>query len=133
MGRPGAFFVHALVWRAGIIAPQRLAGLWDARVWVTAPPEDPPARLEPFEGIDALGLGPARRVDEHRLATLLGGHLANAAAGRGSCIGGAPGDAMALAAQVAAGLPAQYGLPAFSTLSRSGGRGLRHPGDLGTR
>ena len=120
LGRSGAFFVHALVLRAGLMPSDRLAGLWDAQVWLTAPPDDPPSRLEPLEGIDALGLGTPSPAGDDELTRLLAGHLANTASGRGSAIQQDAGTAMAFAAAMAAALPMAYGLPAFSSYEQAG-------------
>ena len=113
-GRSGAFFVHALVWRGGLLAPELLAGLSGAHVWMTEPPDEPPAQLEPLRGVESLGLGPSVDVDAAALKRYLGSHLANVAQGRGSVIDDED-DALGIASRIAAALPARFGLPAFSS------------------
>jgi hypothetical protein len=114
-GRPGAFFVHALVWRSGSFPPELLPGLADAAIWTTAPPDDPPSRLPPLRTVDELCLGSPAAPPRDELLAALAAHLGNVAAGRGSYLALPPFDAFRLAAHVARALPRHYELPSFST------------------
>ncbi|HKG40479.1 MAG TPA: hypothetical protein VKB25_15935 [Conexibacter sp.] len=114
-GRPGAFFVHALVAAPGTLDAAMLARLWSADVWTRRAPEDPPAKLPALTDPAELGLGPPPVVDEAVVRDALAGHLANLARGRRSALPAAEETAVALAARLAALLPARLGLPAFST------------------
>ncbi len=114
-GREGAFFVHALIWRAGAFPASLLGGLWDADVWVLEPPDDPPAKLAAIQTVEELGLGRAPALDDVAVRRAVAAHLENLAAGRRSSIALAPAEAFACSAAIAVLLPSQFGLPAFST------------------
>lgn len=114
-GREGAFFVHALIWRAGQFPAGLLAGLWTADVWVMEPPEHPPERLPPLQTVEELGLGVPTPIDPDAARSALAAHLENLATGRRSAIALPPDAALALAAEIACVLPVRFGLPGFST------------------
>ncbi|MDX6719621.1 MAG: GTPase-associated protein 1, N-terminal domain type 2 [Solirubrobacteraceae bacterium] len=114
-GREGAFFVHALIWRAGGFPASLLGGLWEADVWVVEPPDDPPDKLAAIQTVEELGLGSTRALPDVAVRPALAAHLENVAAGRRSSIALATAEALAYAAAVAQLLPPRFGLPAFST------------------
>jgi hypothetical protein len=114
-GREGAFFVHAVVWEHGTMPASLLTGLWDATFWVTGPPDDPPARLEPIRGEAELGLGDALIVDDETLSLTLAGVLENLAGSRLSALDLPPAQAYGVASQLAAVLPPKFGLISFSS------------------
>ena len=117
-GRSGAFFVHALVWEQGTMPAEVLARLWDAALWVTAPPAEPPAQLDPIQSIDELRLGPPAALPDAVADTVLAAFLDNVARGRRTSLAMAPEVAMPVAAMLAGALPRKFGLRSFSTWER---------------
>jgi hypothetical protein len=114
-GRLGAFFVHALVWEPGTMPAKLLAGLWDATVWETHPPAEPPAQLEPISSVEQLGLLAALPTDRHAEKVVLAGTLENLAGSRRTTLDFPVSEAYALAAGLAATMPAKFGLMSFSS------------------
>jgi hypothetical protein len=114
-GRLGAFFVHALVWQPGTMPAELLPGLWDASLWVTSPPDEPPERLEPIRDEEELGLGEAPAVERDVMTVTLAGLLENLAGSRLSALDLPPARAYGVASRLAAALPAKFGLISFST------------------
>ena len=117
-GRSGAFFVHALVWEQGTMAPEILARLWDADLWVAAPPDEPPAQLDPIQSVEDLRLGLPASPDNAVIETALAGFLDNLSRGRRTALAMAPELAMPVAATLAGTLPQKFGLLSFSTWER---------------
>jgi hypothetical protein len=114
-GRLGAFFVHALVWEPGTMPAELLAGLWGATVWETQPPQEPPARLKPISAVEQLGLTSAAPVDRETTKIALAGTLENLARSHRTTLDFAAHESYAIAARLAAVLPAKFGLVSFST------------------
>ncbi len=114
-GREGAFFVHALIWESGAMPAELLGGLWDADVWVSRPPEEPPDRLELIRSPESLGLAAAHAVDPSVMLATMAGLLKNIAGVRKSRIELSPAEAYSVASTLVAVLPVRFGLVSFSS------------------
>jgi len=115
-GRPGAFFVHALVWRAGEFPPEALGRIYRAPFWVTAPPPEPPSKLPVIESVEQLALGGGHRADAETIRAVLAAVLANLTRRRRTtAVALDPEEALPLAASVCALLPASLGLLSVSS------------------
>jgi hypothetical protein len=114
-GRPGAFLVQVLVSKPGTLAPTTLGGLWQAGVWLQGPLDSPPTALSAIDSLAQLELRPLPLPDREQLETALAGYLANLCDGQRSAIVGGESHSAAIATGIADALPAELGLPGFST------------------
>jgi hypothetical protein len=114
-GRPGNFFVHVLAARPENLPPATLGRLWAAPIWRRRAPDGPPEPLDAIEDLEALELVEPPVPDEALVRATLAGHLANVARGMRSALEADDAEAVAVAATLAAVLPARFGLLAFST------------------
>lgn len=112
-GRPGNFFVHAVVGPPGALPARHLAGLWGADGWVEAMPAEVPPKLETLASIDELGLAAPAPMDREVAVAVVGGFLANVRQFRPTALALPPGEAVSYAALVSMLLPSKYGLVSF--------------------
>ena len=114
-GRPGNFFVHALVARPSSLPTEVLDGLWNSGLWVRVAPAEAPAQLDAWSDAAQFPMTAAPRPSHEAAVRALAGYLANVLQFSPSALGRAPQEAVAIAASIARAMPLALGLVSFVT------------------
>jgi hypothetical protein len=112
-GRPGNYFVHALVGDIEVLSPTILARLWNAPFWLTEIPGQVPDKLAPITSVDAIELAPATDVHDDLVLNVMAGYLSRVRSFRRCAIDDDPSVVATCAAKLTGLLPERYGTVSF--------------------